>query len=121
MARVGRDEWAKRIQRWKDSGLTAREFASEVGLSAASLSFWKWRLKKDQAQSTKPTKRAKLARREAAQPIRFVEVRDAMRASVASSDARLELVVGSRYVVRVPNDFDETALRKVLDVVEHRS
>lgn len=48
MAKTDRDEWARRVQRWQDSGLTAREFASETGLKATSLTFWKWPLKKDQ-------------------------------------------------------------------------
>jgi transposase len=43
VARADRDEWAKRVQRWQESGLTAREFADEFGLKATSLSFWKWR------------------------------------------------------------------------------
>jgi hypothetical protein len=30
-ARVDCDEWRRRIQRWKDSGLTAKEFAAEMG------------------------------------------------------------------------------------------
>jgi len=34
--RVSRDEWAKRVERWKDSGLTAKEFASEVGINPRS-------------------------------------------------------------------------------------
>jgi hypothetical protein len=33
MDRSTREEWAARIARWKDSGLTAAEFASEIGVS----------------------------------------------------------------------------------------
>jgi hypothetical protein len=41
-----RDEWAKRVELWKDSGLTAKEFASELGVNPRSLVFWKWQLGK---------------------------------------------------------------------------
>ncbi len=30
--------WAKRVARWSDSGLSAKEFASETGLNANTLS-----------------------------------------------------------------------------------
>jgi hypothetical protein len=35
--RVGREEWAKRVERWRDSGLTAAEFAAELGCSVRAL------------------------------------------------------------------------------------
>lgn len=44
--------WAKRIERWRDSGLTATEFAAEVGVNAKSLSHWKWRLHKGAQQAS---------------------------------------------------------------------
>ena len=39
-----REEWAKRGERWSDSGLTAKEFAAATGLNANTLMHWKWRL-----------------------------------------------------------------------------
>ncbi len=33
---VGREEWAKRVERWRDGGLTAKEFAAELGINAGS-------------------------------------------------------------------------------------
>ncbi len=44
MERVSRETWSKRVERWKDSGLTAAEYAAEAGINAHSLSWWKWRL-----------------------------------------------------------------------------
>jgi hypothetical protein len=44
MARESRETWAKRVERWRDSGLTAAEFAAEVGVNPRTLSYWKWRL-----------------------------------------------------------------------------
>ena len=39
-----REAWAKRIEKWKDSGVTAKEFATEIGVSPRSLAWWRWRL-----------------------------------------------------------------------------
>jgi transposase-like protein len=44
MSRVTRETWAKRVERWQDSGLTIAEFAREAGLNARSLSWWRWQL-----------------------------------------------------------------------------
>ena len=38
MARESREEWAKRAERWRDSGLRAAEFAAEVGVNPWTLS-----------------------------------------------------------------------------------
>ncbi len=35
--RETRDEWQKRVERWKDSGLTAEVFAAETGINAGTL------------------------------------------------------------------------------------
>jgi hypothetical protein len=37
--RVGREEWAKRVERWRDSGLTTAEFAAEVGINPKTLTY----------------------------------------------------------------------------------
>jgi hypothetical protein len=44
MAKSTREEWAKRVRRWKQSGLAAREFEAWTGINARTLSYWKWRL-----------------------------------------------------------------------------
>ena|SRR5690606_37974641 len=43
-----RGEWVEIIKAWKDSGLTAAQFADEQGLRASSLAKWQWRLRKQQ-------------------------------------------------------------------------
>ncbi|MEM6531604.1 MAG: hypothetical protein AAF654_03225 [Myxococcota bacterium] len=47
MARESREVWAKRVELWKDSGLTAREFAAEVGINHRTLTYWKYQLSKE--------------------------------------------------------------------------
>ena len=42
-ARADREEWRKRVERWKGSGLTAKEFAAETGINAGNLQFWQYK------------------------------------------------------------------------------
>src|SRR5436305_195417 len=35
--RVNREEWAERVERWKDSGLSAKEFGAELGINPRTL------------------------------------------------------------------------------------
>ncbi len=44
--RANRDEWQKRVERWSDSGLSAKQFAAETGINAGTLQYWKCRLRK---------------------------------------------------------------------------
>ncbi len=39
MDRESRETWAKRVERWRDSGLTAKEFAAEMGINE-QLAMW---------------------------------------------------------------------------------
>src|SRR5690349_21110962 len=45
MAREAREVWAKRVERLADSGLTAKEYAAEIGVNANTLAGWRWRLR----------------------------------------------------------------------------
>jgi hypothetical protein len=45
--RVSRDEWAKPVERWRDSGLTTAEFAAELGINPHSLTYSAWTLKRE--------------------------------------------------------------------------
>jgi len=54
----------------------------------------------------------------------FIEVTSApelARAAHHTTGSMFEVVVGAGRVVRVPSDFDERALRRLLAVVEERS
>jgi hypothetical protein len=42
--RASREEWAKRVKRWRESGLSAEQYASELGINAGTLKFWKYQL-----------------------------------------------------------------------------
>jgi hypothetical protein len=118
MAKADREEWAKRVQHWKDSGLSAREFEVETGLKASSLTYWRWKLKKEQAVSDgeQPAPTVAVARKKAPKPLQFVELSSF---TSAVSDDRFELVVGA-FTIRVPSRFDDKSLRKLLAIVAER-
>jgi hypothetical protein len=112
MERADRETWAKRVERWKDSGLSAAEFATEIGVTPKALSWWKWQLGKGEKRKTAP-KRSR-ARKVALTPMTFVEMSAPTRADV------LEVVLSSGVRVRVPAPVDSEALSRVLDVLEKR-
>ncbi|MGO9837885.1 MAG: IS66 family insertion sequence element accessory protein TnpA [Polyangiaceae bacterium] len=111
MDRESRETWAKRVERWKDSGLTAKEYAAELGVNAHSLSWWKWRLSSAPGESGRRPRKAR--RPDTAAPLTFVEL-------PAASAEPLEVVLPSSLRVRVPSGFDATALRRLLDVLVAR-
>ena len=103
--RASRDEWAKRVERWRDSGLTAEQFASEVGINANTLKFWSYKVGKGAAPA--PTRA-----RKAPAPSSLVEVTPAV---VAESRFELELAGGRRVSIR--SGFDPSALERLLSVL----
>ena len=105
-----REQWRKRVERWKDSGLTAQEFAAETGLNFHTLRYWSSRLQGEKRD------KGKAATLVASKP-RFIEVTEALSGTKTMTDGSgLELVV-SEVVIRVPVGFDEKTLRQVLSVV----
>lgn len=114
MERQSRETWAKRVERWKDSGLTAKEYAAEVGINAQSLSWWKWHLSSTDAAPPKapPTpRRPRNATPNTPSPVTFVEL------PATAVAEPFEVVLPSSVRVRVPSGFDEAALRRLLDVL----
>lgn len=102
--------WARRIREWKRSGLSAREFAAANGLNGSTLSYWKWRLTKEARTATPITERPR-----AVDEAKFVEVTPP--SSWWRASDRIEIVIDGEIVVRVPHDFDERALGRVLRVL----
>ena len=109
MGRDARATWAKRVERWGASGLSAAEFALEIGVNPRTLTYWKWKLGRPEQRSAAPRPE-------------FVEVvptASALRSGGASLDA-LEVVLVGGVVIRVPARFDADALRRVVVALEAR-
>lgn len=111
----------KRVERWRDSGLTLKEYAAEIGVNANTLAGWRWRLRSDDGRDA----------REAPPPASFVEivappepvhaVAVAAPATARDSDAEpFELILSGGRLVRVPVAFDGRALRRLVDALEAR-
>ena len=111
MERATRDIWAKRVERWQDSGLTAKEFAAELDVSPNSLTFWKWKLRQPTDSPRRVRKRV-VAKCPDASPnfLQLVPTSPSSQAPVG----HLEVVVASGVVVRVPLDFDEPTLLRLV-------
>ena len=110
VTRAGRAEWQKRIERWKDSGLSAEQFASELGIKPSTLRYWKYALAK---RARGPSAKAVTESRGS-----FVEVSPAAVASMTSGAFELELGNGRR--LSIPARFDADALGRLLGVLERR-
>ena len=119
MGRESRETWSKRVERWKDSGLTAKEFAAELGINAHSLTWWHWRLSSTRTSATKTRARTQRMASKVSSatpaPLTFVEL------SAAVAVEPLEVVLPSSLRIRVPSGFDAEALRRLLEVLDaHR-
>ena len=58
--------WSKRVERWRDSGLSAKDFANEIGVEPNQLKYWTIKLRKRAGEVTARGPRAKRAPREGA-------------------------------------------------------
>jgi transposase-like protein len=112
--RTGREEWRKRIERWSDSGLSAEQFAAELGINAGTLKYWKYRLGKESTGSA--AAEPKLQRGTAPSVSSLVEVHAAT--MVAPSSFVLELERGRR--LQIPSQFDGSTLELLLSLLERR-
>jgi hypothetical protein len=113
MDRVGRETWAKRVERWQESGRSAAEFARETGINARSLSWWAWRLGKHEKDRT-PAPRRQRQRKTTLRsvPLTFVEMTPTIRGEA------LEVVLASGRCIRIPIGFDVETLERLLGVLE---
>jgi len=91
-------------------GLSATEFAAETGINANSLRHWGWRVNADQRRAgCKSTAMED-------ESLQWVGA-TAPAAPNAPAAEKLELVLASGLVVRVPPGFESEALRRLLAVV----
>lgn len=101
MAKATREEWKRRVERWRASGLTAASFAAREGLNAGTLRWWSSQLGREvEAPSFVDVTRLVLPR---SQP-----------------PASVEVVIRDAVSVRVQPGFDAELLRAVVAALELR-
>ena len=109
-----RAEWSERVERWKQSGLSAKAFAGLEGLKVQSLYWWTSRLRTSSGAALQSTPPRFL-------PVRVVKSPQAQlaRVGVAPSPATatgIELALPNGCIVRVQEGFDATTLARLLRV-----
>lgn len=110
--RVDRAEWAKRVERWRDSGLTTAEFAAELGVNPRTLTYWAWALKREASGASKQRPVKTMTPADAGAPVPgFVEI------ARSPSPGRFELEVRGRRL-HIPSAFDAQQLRALLEILE---
>ena len=109
--RTKRAEWAERVDRWRRSGLTAKEFARSVGVNAGTLGYWACRLGRERRVGgpARPRSRAAVALPAAA----WLEI-----TAAGGTDSRFELELDNGRRLRVPATFEAAALERLLGVLE---
>jgi transposase len=118
MARATREDWAKRVERWQDSGLTAKEFAAELDVAPSSLTFWKWKLRQSTSSAAKSrAPRAHGTNKRDESSMSFVRL---VPTTPPAHGDLLEVVCASGVIVRVPHDFDEPTLLRLVRVLGGR-
>ena len=119
MARESREIWAERVERWRDSGLSVKEFARELGVNYNTLAGWRYRLRAEAAAASAAGKREggssprSVARANVAKALQFVEL-----VRPPAVEQRFEVVTAGGWTVRVPAQFDGETLERLLSIVE---
>lgn len=121
MKRESRAIWSKRVERWHDSGLSAKEFANETGVNENTLKNWGWRISAEK-RAAEGEAAAQHTPHVDVEAMHFVEVAAAPTSEetpppAATPSDKLELVLASGMTVRVPANFEVAALRRLLTVV----
>ncbi len=107
-AEASAEVWRDRVQRWKQSGLSAKEFAQREGIARpGALSWWQYHLKQKGKAAPEAGPKLQLVR---LQPRRS-------RARPERAAERIEVIAG-RYRVLVSESFEEKTLRRVLAALE---
>ena len=119
---MSREEWAKRVERWRDSGLTCAEFAAELGINPRTLTYWKWILGKAARGEKRawPKRRAPSSPAEQASKEIAAGAPELIEIQVVPSDTRIELELRGGRRVRIPAGFDPKGLSQLLDLLEAR-
>jgi transposase len=103
MAKRSRAAWTKLVREWRESGLTAKAFATRRDVRETTLLWWSSRLNREVDELR-------------VRPLEFIEVAAPTSSTVA--DARFEIHLANGRTITVPLAFDPEALRRLLTIVE---
>lgn len=103
---TAKQKWACHVRDWRRSGATAAQYARSAGVNAATLSYWAWRLGRDERAAEASAPPAKAA-------AEFIEV-----VAATGGRRRFEVALENGRRVYVPEEFDGAALGRLLAVLE---
>ena len=112
--RATREQWRKRVERWKDSGLSAAEFATETGINVNSLRCWKSILNRQSDPHSEPGRLPRTAGPRPQESLPLIEVQP----TAAATDKHFELQLGRGWRLHVPYAFESQVLRQLLGVLQ---
>src|SRR5208282_2443170 len=99
-----RDYWMHEVQRWRESGLTQKEYCIKGGISVERFGYWKRSLDSENQDG---------ARNLVAVPAKTVS------SALFTARPALGLVIDNRYRVEIPDAFTPSTLEAVLQVLSH--
>ena len=94
--------WREHVQQWRESGLSKGRYCRVHGLSSSRFGYW---TKKYPPESPVETATPAIV------PLPF---------TLAAKAPSIGLLVGNRYALDIPADFDEATLTRLLSVLEPR-
>ena len=104
--RISREKRLEQVRRWPASGLSAAEYGRRHGIPSGTLSWWQWKLRSEGARWRRRPERLPA----------FVEIPAISVDPAAPARERLELELAG-VTLRVPADFDDQTLSRVLGVL----
>ena len=108
-----RRRWTELVAKWQGSGSSQAVFCREHGLNANTFNFWKLRVFR-QRPVTRRNRR--ILKASADGDSKFIPVRVA-----TPSSCEFEVCLRSGHTIRIESGFDETALRRLIGVLEQNS
>ena len=120
-----RSERIEFVKRWSESGLSAKEFAAQVGVNPHSLRSWRQRLRTKSA--LKDVSKSNMLQYTTVRNNNygFVEIVAPEMESRPSIHAQhstepLELILESGIRIRIPTHFDADSLKRIVNILESR-
>ena len=109
-----RAEWKDRVDRWKESGLEAADFAKREGLKAQQLYWWKWKLGSTEEASSERAEPRFV-------PVRVVEQPAPPVPAVPPAPAWVEIALPNGGLVRILPGVDASTIACVMAAVARLS
>ncbi|MHC4452688.1 MAG: IS66 family insertion sequence element accessory protein TnpA [Planctomycetota bacterium] len=97
--------WRLRVEQWRESGQSAREFCQERGLSVNALYSWRRKLRQRDGELMSSGGKKRKAKR-------FVQLH--VEPAPEPAPAFVEIELGDAAVMRLPTALDEAAMTRVI-------